>query len=65
MGSNPDYLLKVMNWFQLVYWPFRKINMHGALDFCPEQPERNFMYQSYRVAMILLSNLYTVLKGNT
>ena len=40
-------------------------NMHGALDFCPEQGERNFMYQSYRVAMILLSNLYTVLKGNT
>ena len=34
--------------------------MNPKLDFCPDQPERNRMYQSQRVAKVLLYNLYTV-----
>ena len=39
--------------------------MRHTLYFCPDQPGRNQMYQSQKVAKFLLSNLYTVLNQNT
>ena len=44
-----------------IYGQFSQSNIHRTLNFCPEQPERNQMYQSQRVAKILLSTLYAVL----
>lgn len=43
-----------LKWF---YGPFGQSNTHSALNFCPDQPGINQMYQSKRVAKILLSNL--------
>ena len=37
-------------------------NMHRTLNFWPNQPGRNWMYQSQRLAKVLLFNLYTVIK---
>ena len=41
--------------------------MHRTIDFCPDQGRkvyiRNQMYQSKRIAKVLLPNLYTVVEG--
>ena len=34
------------NWFKLVYGLFGQSNMHRILEFCPDQPGTNVMYQS-------------------
>ena len=33
------------NWFKLVYGPFGQSDTNCTLDFCPDQPGRNRMYQ--------------------
>ena len=50
--SNKSDLMKdllffaFLNWFKVVVGPFGQSNMHRRLDFCPDQPGRNRMYQS-------------------
>ena len=40
----------VVYFAELVYELFWQTNMYRKLDLCPDQPGRNQMYQSYRVA---------------
>ena len=35
-------------------------NIHRTLDFCTDHQGKNWIYQSYRLARVLLSNLYIV-----
>ncbi len=45
--SRPQCLLPALqNQLKPDYGPFTQINMHRTLDFCPDQPRRNQMYQS-------------------
>ena len=53
-------LSALLNWFKLVYGPFGQSNMHRTLNFWPNQPGRNWMCQSQRLAKVLLFNLYIV-----
>ena len=38
-------LFALLNWFKLVYGPFRQSKMHRKLVFCPDKPARNQMYK--------------------
>ena len=58
--SSRHILCALLNCFILLYGLFGQSNMHRILDFGPDQPGRNEMYQSEKVAKVLRSNLYTV-----
>ena len=55
--SSYSKLPALLNWLKPVnHGPFGQ----SILDFCPDQPGRNWMYQDLIAAKVLLSNMYTV-----
>ena len=54
VNNTTDHNIRTVSFAKLVYWSFGQSNMHFTLNFYPDQPKRNQMYQSKRVAKVLL-----------